>query len=131
MDGPEKLRHLRIDDRANAERFVSPMRGRDRFKMPPRDRMPHGTGLIDQLDDAEARAREDHDAAEATPTGIVLVFKSEPNFELALKSLEAVSQGIELLNVRGSGRFPRGRIHPQRETHLFQEQVPEVSQRGH
>jgi hypothetical protein len=68
--------------------------------MPPRDRIPHGSGLITQLEDAEARAREDHEAAEATPTGIVLVFKSEPDFELALKSLEAVRQGIELLNVR-------------------------------
>ena len=103
MDGSERLRHLRMDERANAERFVSPRRGGEKFKMPPRDRIPHGTGLIAQLEDAEARAKAQQVAAQATPTGIVLVFKSEPKFELALKSLEAVKQGIELLNVRKEG----------------------------
>lgn len=85
--------------------------------MPPRDRQPHGQGLIDQLDDAEARAKAEHATAEATPTGIVLVFRSDPAFELALKSLEAVHQGIELLNTRIEGDIhlaavfiPNGRL---------------------
>jgi hypothetical protein len=101
VDGAQKLPHLRIEGRAKSELFRSPRPARGpTYPSPPRDRLPHGQGLIDQLEDAEARAKAEHAAVEATPTGIVLVFKSDPTSVLAVKSLEAAKHGIELLNTR-------------------------------
>jgi len=71
--------------------------------MPPRDRQTHGEDLIDQLNRADAEEREQRARAAANPSGIVVDFLSEPEFELQLKSLEAEKQGIELLNVTMEG----------------------------
>jgi Subtilase family len=100
----ERWRHLRMDERAEAEDFTSPRQGRDRLDLPRRDRHPHGTDLISKLDDAEAQARAEQEGADSAPGGVTLVFQSDPDFALALKSLEASRQGIELLNVRVVGK---------------------------
>jgi hypothetical protein len=92
-----------MDERARTEDFTSPRQGRDNLKLPRRNRAEHGADLVAQLDDAEARARADQEGAEIAPGGITLVFRSDPKFELALKSLESSQQGIELLNVRVVG----------------------------
>ncbi len=104
MDGPEKLRHLRVEGLAKAERYTAPGSGGSKqHEMPPRDRVPHGTGLRDQMEKAEADAEQQSAAAEVSLTGISLVFQLAPEFESALESLEARAQGIELTNVRKEG----------------------------
>lgn len=72
------------------------------FKVPPRDRVPHGTKLISEL-----RAAEQHAHAESTgkpeddrPKGIALRFESDPGFKLQLQSLEIRQNGIDLRNTR-------------------------------
>ncbi len=129
---PKKLRHLRIDGRANTELFVSPRTGAREFKMPP---LRPGSRM--ERADRPARRRgsagapEDHEAAEATPTGIVLVFKSEPDFELALKSPRGRSARDRTPERAGRRGYCCRSLHPQRQAHLLQEQVREVSHRGY
>jgi hypothetical protein len=104
MPPNEPLRHLRIDDRAHAERYTTPLVPRGPFKTPVRDRVPHGEGLLGQLDQAEADAQaRQPEQEEKKEKGIVLEFRGHPEFELFVKSLENAQQGIELLNVREDG----------------------------
>ena len=97
----ERLRHLRVEERAKAERYTAPKRSRGSFKTPVRDRLPHGEELLGQLSQAEADAQEQQ--ADLKQRGIVLEFRGHPDFELFFKSLEASPQKIELLNVREEG----------------------------
>jgi hypothetical protein len=91
------LRHLRMQGRVRTELYVSPNPGGGgTFQMPPRDRQEHGTRLLGQLEQAEAEAQATQERLPMPPAGINLRFRSDPAFELALKSLEVVSEGIEL-----------------------------------
>lgn len=108
MPPTEPLRHLRIEDRAKAEKYTTPLIPRGPFKTPVRDRVPHGEDLLDQLDQAEAEAQEQQE--EDKKRGIVLEFRGHPDFELFLKSLESSQQKIELLNVREDGPVTVARV---------------------
>ncbi len=103
MPPRERLRHLRIEGRARAERYTTPNTGGGPFRMPARDRQSHGEDLLEQLGHADAEERELRTQAAANPGGTVIDFLSAPEFELQLKSLEAEKQGIELLNVTEEG----------------------------
>ncbi len=79
------------------------MGGSSKFSVPPRDRIPHSQSLVAQIKSAEQQAAAQVAAKPTTaeaPTGIVLEFRSDPNFELRLKSLESEGSGIELRNAR-------------------------------
>jgi hypothetical protein len=71
--------------------------------MPPRDRIPHGNALLEQIRKA-TKDSEDYQkgvgAEDAVLRGSFLIFESSPDHELALKQLEAEPSGIELVNVR-------------------------------
>ncbi len=108
MPSIEPLRHLRIDDRAKAEKYTTPLVPRGSFKTPVRDRVPHGEDLLGQLDQAEADAQEKQE--EDKQRGIVIEFRGHPEFELFLKSLESSQQKIELLNVREDGPVTVARV---------------------
>ncbi|HEV3260125.1 MAG TPA: hypothetical protein VG013_24925, partial [Gemmataceae bacterium] len=100
LDG---LRHLRLVGRVRTERYASPNPGRGpTFSMPPRDREQHGAALLEQMQQSAADARANQERAPQIhpPSGVNLVFRSEPGFDLAVKSLEAAREGIELVNVR-------------------------------
>ncbi|MFM8474311.1 MAG: S8 family peptidase [Planctomycetaceae bacterium] len=76
--------------------------GSSEFRVPPRDRVPHSQSLVAQIEYAEQQAASQV-AAKPTaeePSGIVLEFQSDPNYELRLKSLESEGSGIELRNTR-------------------------------
>ena len=105
MPPAERLRHLRIEARAKAERYTTPKIPRGTFQTPANDRVPHGEELLDQLSQAEAEAEAEAQKQEADlrQRGIVLEFRGHPDFELFFKSLEASPQKIELLNVREEG----------------------------
>ena len=61
-----------------------------------------GRRFIEQFEQgvSEARAAQEQSDSLQPPAGVNLVFRSEPDFELAVKSLEAANLGIELLNVK-------------------------------
>src|SRR5262249_43963745 len=98
------LKHLRLQGIATTEPYTSPNRGgAGQFRMPPRDRQAHGTGLIQQFEAAHLAAQTAQQTSVGQthpPSGVILDFRSDPNFELQVKSLEASNRGIELLNVR-------------------------------
>src|SRR5262245_31462393 len=101
---PDRLPHLTRRDTPTVEPFTSAQEGRSHSRIPPRDRSGHATRLRDQLELARAQAQAA--AARRTAIGIEiegglwLEFQSEPEFDLALKSLDAAKQGIELTSVR-------------------------------
>jgi hypothetical protein len=71
--------------------------------MPPRDRIPHGNALLEQIRQA-TKDNEDYQkdigAEDAIVRGSFLIFESSPDHELALKQLESERSGIELISVR-------------------------------
>ncbi|MEI8381427.1 MAG: S8 family peptidase [Planctomycetota bacterium] len=73
-----------------------------KFRVPPRDRVPHSHSLVSQINAAEQQAAAQFAAKPSAeePSGIVIEFQSDPNFELQLKSLESERCGIELRNSR-------------------------------
>lgn len=98
----DRLTHLFPRETGTVKPFTSTRKGRDSFSVPPRDRMPHSQSLVTQIKSAEQQAVAQvaaHPTAEE-PSGIVLEFQSDPNFELRLKSLEFERSGIELRNSR-------------------------------
>lgn len=109
---PEKPRgplpHLLVRNSAEPEPYTypRPVRG-PTFLLPPRERGEHA----DRLLDAVARVRKSADqlqdrrraAGIAEDRGLYLEFESDPSFELMLKSLDRVREGIELLAVRERG----------------------------
>lgn len=74
---------------------------------PARDRAAHGKALLAQL--GTARLTGENQKAEAIslglpePEGMSVSFASDPNINLAVKSLEAESSGIRLLAVKQEG----------------------------
>ncbi|MDH5572282.1 MAG: S8 family peptidase [Gammaproteobacteria bacterium] len=75
--------------------------GGDDKESPFRNRIPHGQYLQNQFNLAWRKAEEEQAAVgHGTRNGIYLEFKSDPNFELEIKSLENLPKRIRLLNVR-------------------------------
>jgi len=102
-----KLKHLLLRGTAKTERYTSPKIGRQSISNPSRNPLAHGENLLKQISKAqeEAFVRDETRVAVgiADQNGMYLEFQSEPEFELALKSLESTSQGIELTSVRQRG----------------------------
>lgn len=77
--------------------------GGDKETAPKRKREDHAEKLLKELQVAwdEAKKRKEKRAAIGlgTATGVCLQFRSDPEFELALESLDLKSQGVELLSV--------------------------------
>jgi hypothetical protein len=111
MPSPEKLRHVRVDNRYQAQDYVSPNRGGGSFDLPARDRVEHGRKLLDELRGAEALADTARSQATRPPAGLLLAFRSDPDLELSLKSLESERQGIELRCVREIGNVSEAVVY--------------------
>ena len=103
MPDREQLPHLLVEGRFQKERYTYagpiPM---GEVTLPVRDRASHGTTLRDQLNGVRQLNEQQRGIATAPeqPARIILEVRSEPDFELALDSLEPRSQGIELACVR-------------------------------
>lgn len=102
-----RLRHILARGTARPEPFTSPHWGPSEFEIPLRDRLAHGRALLHQVEVAtkatEASRRDAQALGLPDPSGILLSFRSEPEVELALESLEAERSGIRLLAVRDEG----------------------------
>lgn len=96
----DDLRHLFPKDTATAEQYTYAGGGGGEFKLPPRDRVPHSTKLVEQLREVEREARTDAAKAVSPSSGTTLEFASDPEFALRLESLEVRTSGIELRNAR-------------------------------
>ena len=97
--------HIFVKETASKEQY-SPRPaggGGDDDNMPRRKRKEHGEKLIADLkkawEESKKRREETSVIGMGTANGVYLQFKSDPNFELTLKSLEFKNQGVELLSV--------------------------------
>jgi hypothetical protein len=99
------LPHLQLLDRGFSQDYKSRGGGGKPPPLPARVRATHGSALRQQLEDFAA-IEEARKAARAANNlqqgaeGITIEFRSANGFELAFKSLDLPSSGIELLNVR-------------------------------
>ena len=109
------LPHLFLTKPPTTERFTSTQAGGGGPNLKARDRDAHGKHLRQEL---AAAIDVPVGAAPQTPLrGVSLEFRSEPGFDLLVKSLEAQRIGIELLGVKEEGEVtvatvyvPDGRI---------------------
>lgn len=97
-------RHIFLDGSENAVPFTSPNKGRNRAELLPRYREFHADRLTRLFDAVRTRAieRNEQRLALSLPTreGTYLEVAGVPGFDLTVKSLENLRQGIRLLNVR-------------------------------
>lgn len=90
------LPHITLDVEPLAPRYTSPLAGGGGTRTKPQDRQTHGEQLRRELLSATQDNPEDH--------ALRLVFESEPDFDLHLRTLDpSGGHGIVLLNVRPQG----------------------------
>ena len=79
METHARLKHLRVDAWATTELYSAPPGGGGSFRMPPRDRIPHGNALLEQIRKA-TKDSEDYQkgigAEDAIVRGSFLIFES-------------------------------------------------------
>ena len=101
------LRHIFLSDYARTTLFTSPSSGGGKARIPARNTTAHGAFLRTRLDRAwaEAKRLKRQRLAVSLPSrnGAYLEFRSEPGFDLVVKSLEDRRSGIRLLAVRQEG----------------------------
>jgi len=96
-----KLPHIILNDPPETSLYTTTSLARGGKTRPSRDRIPHGQYLQGQFNLAWQQAEEEqHAVSHSTRSGIYLEFKSDPDSELNLKSLENLPKRIRLLNVR-------------------------------
>jgi len=119
---PDRLPHVLITDTAHTEPYTSPPSRGKLFKLPRRQRQPHGQKLLRQFDqlreDAERVIAEQKAFGIDAGNGIYIQFESEPDFDLKFESLEAIPSGIELIAVQKIDKktyatvfVPEGKLH--------------------
>lgn len=101
----EQYRHIFLLGPSRTQSYTSPIRGGGDINVPARDRARHSAFLRRQLDaawsGADAAARQA--VAYSAHHGAYIEFSGSPGYDLVFKSLEAISQGIRLMNVRKVG----------------------------
>jgi hypothetical protein len=102
----ELKNHIRIT--TPPERLPYRGTGRSETKIPSRNREVHGAYLKSKFQESWNEAIEEKEALRAETSGIKLEFSSSPGFDLLVKSLEAESKGIKLLNTRVIKDDPSG-----------------------
>lgn len=100
-----RRRHIILSENGRAEPFTSPRAGGGGGgPNPTPDRVTHAAALLEQV--AAVRAAMDHVIVERgereveKQEGLVVEFEAVPGFELALDSIDARGQGVELLAVK-------------------------------
>lgn len=97
----ERFSHLFLPGPSDKrEDYSNPRRGGDGPRLRPQDRPTHADLIKRRLETAWQTAVARQAVAHADRHGVYLEFSSEPGFDLVLKSLEALSSDIRLLNVK-------------------------------
>ena len=98
------FKHIKLSGPNAHFDFTSTQSGGSQTKIPRRNRNQHGRRILQQLDQVWQESENEFLVAFPERTGIYLEFISSPDFELAIKSLEDLRQGIRLCNVRAVKR---------------------------
>lgn len=113
------LPHLRLEGTETAESYVyAGAGGSGPFDRPKRNQPAHAKKVHQELDgiDGAVKAQREKettahpDLVEYRTDGVVLTFRSEPNHELSLHSLERYGEKIELLGVKVVGGVQVARV---------------------
>ncbi len=94
------FKHIRLSGPDAHFNYTSVLSGREKHKIPERNKEQHGAIIYRQLEQAWQESENEFLVAYPERTGIYLEFISSPGFELIIKSLEDLGQGIRLCNVR-------------------------------
>ena len=94
------FKHIKLSGPNAHFDYISTQSGGSQTKIPRRNRNQHGRRIIRQLEQVWQKSQNEFLVALPERTGIYLEFISSPGFELAIKSLEDLRQGIRLCNVR-------------------------------
>jgi hypothetical protein len=94
-----RLPQIRLN-KPDRELEYSSRSGRGKNLIPVKDRNSHGQYIQSCLEQAWEDSESEHVAMHTTRNGVYLEFVSSPGFELMVKSLENLTQGIRLCNVR-------------------------------
>jgi len=93
------FRHIKLSGPNEHIDFTSTSSGGGQPRIPTRNRNQHGGRIFQQLEQAWEQSENEFLVAFPERTGIYLEFISSPGFELTIKSLENLRQGIRLCNV--------------------------------
>ncbi len=96
----KKYNHIILTEPPEYLNYKSVTGGGSKPDFPVRDRKKHSDFLKTRFNDAWDESLSDYAVSHSIRDGVYLEFVSSPDFDLMLKSLEAESQGIRLLNVR-------------------------------
>jgi len=99
------FRHIKLSGPNARFNYTSVNSGGPKQRIPTRNREEHGNRIYQQLERAWNESENEFLVAYPERTGIYLEFVSSPSFELIVKSLENLKQGIRLCNVRSQKRF--------------------------
>jgi len=99
------FRHIKLSGPNARFSYTSVNSGGPKHRIPIRNRGQHGNRIYQQLERAWNESENEFLVAYPERTGIYLEFVSSPGFELIVKSLENLKQGIRLCNVRTQKRF--------------------------
>jgi len=99
------LPHIVISGQAEVSNFTSPQSGGKPNAYPTRNRTEHGSFIKERLEEAWKESENEFVATHSERHGVYLEFQSAPEFDLVLKSLENLQQGIRLCNVRSEKQF--------------------------
>ncbi len=98
------FRHIKLSGPNARFNYTSVNSGGPKQRIPTRNREEHGNRIYQQLERAWNESENEFLVAFPERTGIYLEFVSSPGFELMVKSLEDLRQGIRLCNVRTETR---------------------------
>lgn len=96
----ERYPHLFLAGPDRTQPFTNPRGNRTTQIIPERDTAQHSNYLRSRLERVWIENDDYHAVAHIDRRGVYIDFISEPGFDLMMKSLERVSSGIRLLNVR-------------------------------
>jgi len=99
------FRHIKLSGPDAHFNYTSVSSRGHEHRLPTRNREQHGNRIYQQLEQVWLETENEFLVAYPERTGIYLEFISSPGFELIIKSLEDLRQGIRLCNVRTETRI--------------------------
>lgn len=96
----KELPHIRISKPAESIGFTTTSSFSTESRYPPRSRGEHGEFLKKKLEEAWSESENEKVATHSARTGTYIEFQSSLGFDIKIKSLEHLTKGVRLCNVR-------------------------------